>query len=413
MPTKVIMPQMGESIYEGTVTKWLKKVGERVKRDEPLFEISTDKVDTEIPCPASGTLTEIKVKEGEKVPINTIVAMIDEAGKGGAKATPPKQVEAATVKTPPVADLRSEPATATKTSREGRAFSSPLVRRIARDEKIDLAQLKGTGAGGRISKNDILSYIAKRREAGAVAERIVQSPSPVRSAQTGTEIVPMTQMRQKIAEHMVMSKRTSPHVTTVFEIDLSKVSDLYEREKGYFAESLGTKLTYTHFFAKAVVNCLREFPFLNSSIEGDKIIVKHFVNLGIAVALPEGLIVPVVRHAEEMSFLGLARTINDVAERARTKKLTPDDVQGGTFTITNPGIYGGLFGTPIISQPQVAIIGIGGIKKRPVVIGDAIAIRPMVYLALSFDHRVLDGAVSDQFMARLKEVIENWDEGIR
>ncbi|HEY3226803.1 MAG TPA: dihydrolipoamide acetyltransferase family protein [Planctomycetota bacterium] len=456
MPTDVKMPQMGESIYEGTITKWLKKEGEFVKKDEPLYELSTDKVDTEIPSPVSGTLQKIVVQAGQKVPIHTVVALVDESGKGGASSDAPTGesatsiMRAKTEKLP--SPIGSAPAKAEKTTAapgtpeaakpkpavaeavepkpggDDRVFASPLVKKMAREEKIDLSQVRGSGPGGRISKEDLVDYIESRKggsTATAVAPALKASearpsePSPAaaappRPAAPGpVGAVPMTPMRIKIAEHMVMSKRTSAHVHTVFEVDLSKITALREKEKDDYERVYATKLTYTHFFAAAVVHAIREFPIINSSVDGTNIIYKKEINLGIAVALPEGLIVPVVKKAEDKSFLALARAINELAERARTKKLTVDDIQGGTFTITNPGIYGGLFGTPIISQPQVAILGIGGIEKRAVVINDAIAIRPMCNLVLGFDHRSIDGAVADQFMAHLKKLLQEWNEPIK
>ncbi|HKS17338.1 MAG TPA: dihydrolipoamide acetyltransferase family protein, partial [Planctomycetota bacterium] len=298
---------------------------------------------------------------------------------------------------------------------------SPLVRKMARDEGIDLAQVRGSGPGGRITKEDIAAHIESRK-GGKPAEKPAAKPAaaapPVAAAPKAPSpmpagSVPMTPMRIKIAEHMVRSKATSAHVHTVFEVDLSKISALREKEKDDYERVYGTKLTFTHFFAAAAVHAIREFPIINSSVDGTNIVYKKEINLGIAVALPEGLIVPVVKRAEEKSFLGLARAINDLADRTRNKKLTVDDIQGGTFTITNPGIYGGLFGTPVISQPQVAILGIGGIEKRAVVIGDGIAVRPMCYLVLGFDHRTIDGAVADQFMAHLKKLLQEWNEPIK
>ncbi|HZL72177.1 MAG TPA: dihydrolipoamide acetyltransferase family protein, partial [Planctomycetota bacterium] len=432
MPTEVKMPQMGESIYEGTVTKWLKKEGEAIKKDEPLYELSTDKVDTEIPSPVSGTLQKIVVQAGQKVPIHTVVAMVDETGSGrsapAAAPAPAKEEKAPAAGTPEAvkpakaaAPPAAEPAPAATASHSGdgdRAFASPLVRKIARDEGVDLAQVRGSGPGGRITKEDIEAHLSSRKGGVAVAAapKPASAPAPAPAKPAGPApagSVPMTPMRIKISEHMVRSKATSAHVHTVFEVDLSKISALREKEKDDYERVYNTKLTFTHFFAAAVVHSIREFPIINSSVDGTNIVYKKEVNLGIAVALPEGLIVPVVKRAEEKSFLGLARAINDVADRARNKKLSVDDIQGGTFTITNPGIYGGLFGTPIINQPQVAILGIGGIEKRAVVIGDAIAVRPMCYLVLGFDHRTIDGAVADQFMAHLKKLLQEWNEPIK
>jgi len=431
MPTEVKMPQMGESIYEGTVTKWLKKEGEAIKKDEPLYELSTDKVDTEIPSPISGTLSKIVVQAGQKVPIHTVVAMVDEGGAASppAKAAAPEAKPAKVEKAPaagtpesakpaaPPAKVETVEPAAAHSGDGDRQFASPLVRKMARDENIDLSQIRGSGGGGRITKEDVVAFLESRKGGAAPVKTAAPAPAapapakPSGPAPAGS--VPMTPMRIKIAEHMVRSKATSAHVHTLFEVDLSKISALREKEKDDYERVYGTKLTFTHFFAAAAVHAIREFPIINSSVDGTNIVYKKEINLGIAVALPEGLIVPVVKKAEEKSFLGLARAINDIAERARTKKLSVDDITGGTFTITNPGIYGGLFGTPVINQPQVAILGIGGIEKRAIVIGDAIAVRPMCYLVLGFDHRTIDGAVADQFMAHLKKLLQDWNEPIK
>jgi pyruvate dehydrogenase E2 component (dihydrolipoamide acetyltransferase) len=482
MTTKVIMPQMGESIFEGTITKWLKKVGDNVARDEPLFEISTDKVDSEIPSPAAGVLSEILVPEGKTVQINTVVAVIDGEGTGQAKAaetdadarkeaSPPLETETektkeapggdassrveegekpvvpsqeSRIETPPTEKPKSasptppplKPAPAPPPKPASPAASavrdirtSPLVRKLAREHGIDLSQIQGTGLEGRITKQDILSYIDQQPEAEEapkprLAEVPKTAPAPVGPPEKEapqpapeapkfpgeSETVPMTPMRKAIAEHMVLSRRTSAHVSTVFEIDMTSIGQLREKHKESFEAREGIKLTYTPFLVKALVDTVREFPILNCSVSGDNIVYKRDVNVGIAVALDTGLIVPVVKHAHLKSLTGLAVAIHDLAERARTKKLKPEDVQNGTITVTNPGIYGPLFGTPIINQPQVAILGVGGIQKRPVVIGDAIAIRSMVYLSLSFDHRVIDGAVADQAMASLKSKLESWTQ---
>jgi pyruvate dehydrogenase E2 component (dihydrolipoamide acetyltransferase) len=471
MTTKVIMPQMGESIFEGTLTKWLKKVGESVNRDEPLFEISTDKVDSEIPSPASGVLSEILVPEGKTVQINTVVAIINGAGAeekqtvispvGVDIAAQEKLEEAAAEREetqppapsiekpqapqpPPVAEREQQPS-ATPTVRVQDIRTSPLVRKLARENNVDLSEIQGTGLEGRITKEDVLDHLAQRskqapeepspppaREAGPAAAPGVIKPEPAMPGPPAaapkeavqpvaalpemprfageTETVAMTPMRKAIAEHMVLSKRTSAHVNTVFEVDVTSVVRLREMHKSGFESREGIPLTYTPFFAKALVETVREFPIFNSSVSGDNIVYKKPINLGIAVALETGLIVPVIRDAHLKSFTGLALAIYDMADRARTKRLKPDDVQNGTISMTNPGSFGALFGTPIISQPQVAILGVGGIEKRPVVIDDGIAIRSMVYLSLSFDHRVIDGAVADQFMARLKQRLQSWKE---
>ena len=416
MPSNVIMPQMGESIFEGTVTKWLKKVGEPVKRDEPLFEISTDKVDSEIPAPASGVLSEIRVNEGETVQINTVVGVISEEGAAASpaparaetkEAPKPQAVQPAPQE--PVEALKPDPEPVTP-SRNVR--SSPLVKRIAREEDVDLGQLEGTGLGGRITKKDILSHLSGRQSTDvppAAAPR-PQMSSIDRSLAGSSEVVPMSAMRKSIAEHMLASRRTSAHVTTVFEVDLTRIVNIKNQHAQEFLEREGGKLSYMPFFIKTVAGALKELPVVNASISGTDIIYKKDVNIGVAVALDWGLIVPVVKNADEKSFLGIAKTASSLAERARQKKLAPEDVQGGTFTITNPGVFGSLLGTPIINQPQVAILCIGAITKRPVVINDAIAIRSMAYLTLTFDHRLIDGAVADHFMSSLKNKLEQWDE---
>ena len=433
MSTNVIMPQMGESVAEGTITKWLRKVGEPIGRDEPLFEISTDKVDAEIPSPAAGILTQILVKENETVAVNTVVAVID--GEGAAISIPAKEADAQ-VSAPPAVPVAAEPAVPAATAgaeieAEGPSASpesepvrsSPLVRRIAREYQVDLTQVHGTGSGGRISKKDILDYVEQRQSAAASrtaatpapsapAPATVQ-PSPAPIAFAGpAQVVQMTPMRRQIAEHMVASKRTSAHVYTVFEVEMTKVVEARERQREEFERRNGFKLTYTPFFVRATVEAIRDIPVVNSSVDGANIIYKRDVNVGIAVALEAGLIVPVIKRADEKNFLGIARAVQDLAERARTKRLSVDDVQGGTFTITNPGSFGGLFGLPIINQPQVAILGIGNIEKRPVVRDDAIAIRSMAYLSLSYDHRVVDGAVAEKFLGRIKQILENWSEPV-
>jgi 2-oxoglutarate dehydrogenase E2 component (dihydrolipoamide succinyltransferase) len=420
---------MGESIAEGTITKWMKKVGERIDRDEPLFEISTDKVDAEIPSPAAGILTQILVKENETVVINTVVAIID--GEGAPVAAP-KAAEASaptpTAPTPapatPVAastpTAAAPPAAEEQEGGEGEDVrTSPLVRRIAREHNVDLSDVKGSGLGGRVSKKDILEYIDQRRATApsaapqpAVSAPAVQAPAPSITFTGATQIVPMTPMRQKIAEHMVMSKHTSAHVYTLVEVEMTRVVFARDQYKKEFEQRNGIKLTYTPFFVRACVEAIKELPIINSSLDGTNIIYKRDVNIGIAVALENGLIVPVIKRADEKNFLGVARSVQDLADRARSKRLSVEDVQGGTFTLTNPGSFGGLFGLPIINQPQVAILGVGAIEKRPVVRDDAIAIRHMVYLSVSYDHRVIDGAVAERFMGKIKDILQNWDEAV-
>ena len=416
--TDVIMPQMGESIAEGTVTKWFKKVGDTVERDEPLLEISTDKVDTEIPAPTSGVLSEIKVPEGETVPINTVIGVIG----GEVKEVPPSPPTP--TPPPPTAPKPAVDPAQLEHSQPG-LRSSPLVRKMAREHEIDLSRVTGTGRGGRVSKQDVLKFVEAPSAPPAVPvgpEGPVPTPGPPAaspppaaapaSAQGGrVHVEPMSKMRKSIAEHMVASQQTSAHVTTVFEADVSRIVAQRAEYKAAFQRD-GVKLTYTPFFVHAVLASLQAFPIFNASIDGESIVYHKDKNLGLAVALDGGLIVPVIHHADEKSFLGLARAVNDIGERARTKKLMPADVQGGTFTITNPGVFGGLFGTPIINRPQVAILALGGIHKRPVVVNDGIGVRSMVYLALSFDHRLIDGALADQFMADLKQRLEDWDEKI-
>jgi len=442
MPTDVVMPQMGESIFEGTITKWLKQPGEKVQRDEPLFEISTDKVDAEIPAPASGTLQEIKVQAGNTVQVNTVVGVI--AGDGDGASAPAPAKAAAPAPAPEAKEEAAPPPPPAPTAKEpeaepeaeagepGRVRSSPLVRKIAKENNVDLAKVPGTGLGGRITKEDIESFIAKHAGAAAAPAAPTPAAAPAPSYEapavpavttplqpvggvTPGEVVPMSTMRKKIAEHMILSKRTSAHVHGVFEVDVTRIVKLREKMKGKFEQATGAKLTFTPFFARAAVHGLRKWPIVNASVEGDNIRYHSSINLGIAVALDWGLIVPVVKNAEERSFVGLQRAITDLGERARAKKLKPDEVQGGTFTITNPGIFGAKFGMPIINQPQVAIMGVGGIVKKPVVVtdkdgNDSIAIRSMMHLSIGYDHRIIDGAVADQFMAEVKKFLEGWNE---
>ncbi|HYW69603.1 MAG TPA: 2-oxoglutarate dehydrogenase, E2 component, dihydrolipoamide succinyltransferase [Pyrinomonadaceae bacterium] len=478
MATDIVMPQMGESIAEGTITKWLKNVGDHVERDEPLFEISTDKVDAEIPSPAAGTLTEIKFKEGDTVEVNTVVAVLDGAAAQPAATAaaaeepetpppapeveaPPAPVEAAppveqpapaappVVPAPvpaqppaPASTHKTEvkplhrrtdtpPAAPTASAGNGglsaedlrRSKSSPLVRKIAEEHGIDIKQLEGTGMSGRVTKNDILSYIESGtlpRRAAAPAPAAPKTapqifeppPPPPAKPATGDRVEQMSVMRKKIAEHMVLSRRTSAHVTTVYEVDMSKIARMRDENRAAFEERTGTKLTYMPFIFKAVTDAIRKFPVFNSQVSGDQIIYKRDINLGMAVALDWGLIVPVIKRADDLSISGLARAANDLADRARTKQLKPDEVAGGTFTITNPGVFGGLFGTPIINQPQVAILGVGKIEKRTKVLTSAdgedyVAIRSMAYFALSFDHRIIDGSDAEKFLAYLKERLES------
>jgi 2-oxoglutarate dehydrogenase E2 component (dihydrolipoamide succinyltransferase) len=426
--TNVVMPQMGESIFEGTITKWLKKVGDSVQRDEPLFEISTDKVDAEIPSPAAGTLSEIKVEAGNTVQINTVVAVI---GGGAAKASAPAATSApastSNAAAPAAAASAAEPAAAA--SHGERLRSSPLVRKIAKEHQLDLRQVPGTGSSGRITKDDVLQYIDKGGAAKApaaapaiaaqapAAPKPAGAPVPTAPGPQPGDLVPLTRMRSIIAQRMVDSKRTSAHVHTVFKVDLTRIVKIREKEKAKYEQRNGVKLTYMPFITRAVVATLRKIPIVNASMEGDAIRYHQNVNVGIAVALDWGLIVPVIKQAEDKSFLGIARSIADLAERARAKKLKPDEVGSGTITITNPGIFGELFGTPIINQPESAILGVGGLFKEPTVLtdkdgNDSIAIRHVIRLTLGFDHRIIDGADAGKFMAELKKYLENWSEEI-
>jgi pyruvate dehydrogenase E2 component (dihydrolipoamide acetyltransferase) len=420
MPTNVVMPQMGESIAEGTIVRWIKKVGDNVDRDEPLFEISTDKVDAEIPSPVSGRLAEIRVKEGETVPVNSVVAIIGAAGEMIAAApstNPVPAPEAQTSATAPAAEDEAADADADAEAGDEphRQKSSPVVRRIAREHNVDISKIQGTGINGRVTKQDILDFIQSGATepvtTGAATSVPPPSPAPGPLYQSGesVKVVPMSVMRRKIAEHMVLSAHTSPHVYSVYEVNFSRVNALREKKKAEF-EAAGAKLTVTAFIAKVIVDALRQFPDVNASIDGDNIVYKKDINLGIAVALENGLIVPVIRNADERNLLGLSRAIDDVATRARSKKLNPEEVQGGTFTITNPGIFGALYGLPLINQPQVAILGVGAIEKRAVVIEDAIAIRPMCHLTLGYDHRLIDGAEGGRFLAFVKERLQSFDE---
>jgi len=460
MAVDIVMPQMGESIFEGTITKWLKKPGDKVERDEPLFEISTDKVDAEIPSPSAGVLKEIKVGEGQTVPIQTIVGVIDAAGAGVAAAAPAaapaKTAPPAPAKTPAAAPAPpiAKPAPAavppapSAPATSERIHSSPLVRRMAKEHGIDLSAVQGTGAGGRISKQDIEALIAgggQQATSHEEEEEVYEAPPPPPAAARPSappppppaasptsggqahvafetavpreklyfgdyEVQPMSVMRQRIGEHMVASKRVSPHVYSVDEIDMTKIASLRAKSKDEFEKRNGTKLTFMPFFVKAAVAGLRAFPTLNASLDGTNVVIHKEINIGIAVALDWGLLVPVVKNADEKNILGIQRTMNDLAERARSKKLKPEEVQESTFSITNPGVFGGLFGLPVISQPNVGILGLGAIEKRPVVINDSIAIRSMCYVTLSYDHRVVDGAIAHQFLHKVKETLENWSE---
>ena len=460
----VVMPQMGESIVEGTLTRWLKKSGEHVERDEPLFEISTDKVDTEIPSPAAGTLGEILVPEGTTVGINTVVGRIIEASVNGgvsapvAAAAPAASVSAAPVSAAPQPVTVTVEAVPILDTEEVAAAGplSPLVRKMARENNVDLSQVRGTGAGGRITKQDVEAFLAARGEAPRAAAPSYAPPAPAyrapappapppspapppqavatvqppvsvppppppapyeqpaqfRGQAPAGRVEPMSVMRQKIAEHMVFSKRTSAHVTTVHRVDMTRIAKLRDKHKGEFQARYGFSLTFLPFVLRGTIAALQQFPILNASIDGTNIIYHRDINIGIAVALENGLIVPVIRNADEKNVVGLQRSVADLATRARSRQLRPDEVQAGTFSITNFGSFGSLFATPVINQPQVGILGVGSVTKEPVVVDDAIAIRSMCYLALTFDHRLIDGALGDQFTQKVKSVLENWSEEV-
>jgi 2-oxoglutarate dehydrogenase E2 component (dihydrolipoamide succinyltransferase) len=434
MPTDIIMPQMGESIVEGTITKWLKKPGDKIQRDEPLFEISTDKVDAEIPAPASGVLQEIKVSEGTTVGVNTVVGTI--AADGEAAAAP---VKAAPAATPAPAEKKEEkklsavaapalssapPPQESADAGAEEARSSPLVRKIAREHGINLAQVSGTGLGGRITKQDVMAFIerpapsvaapAPQPAATSAESRPTAAPTP---APYPGDLVPMTNMRKIIAQRMIESRRTSAHVHCMYEVDFTRIVSLRAKHKNAFEQRHGVRLTFMPFFVRAAIIALQQWPIINASLEGDSIRYHRQINVGIAVALDWGLIVPVLKNAGDLNFLGLQRGITDLGERARSKKLKPDDVEGSTFTVTNPGQFGAVFGLPIINQPNSAIMGVGGITKQPLVVtdkegNDSIAIRSVVHLTLGYDHRLIDGAVADQFMALVKKTLENWSEEV-
>jgi len=451
MPIEVVMPQMGESIFEGTVTKWLKKPGDHVERDEPLFEISTDKVDAEIQSPAAGVLREIKVGEGQTVPIRTVVAVIDAEGAAAAPGRAIVQTGAAPSPAAPLAPAATVPAAPSPGAAAPREDDSgpisPLVRRLAREHYVDLATVRGTGAGGRISKQDVLAAAATipvaplpgaaptpgAPAAAAPGKGAPPSPPPPGNANLPIgapvphpalesavpreriyfgryQVQPMSVMRKNIAEHMVLSKRVSPHVYSLDEADMTRIAELRQSAADEFEKRHGLKLTYMPFFARACAEALQAFPTVNSSVDGTNIVLHEEINIGIAVALEAGLIVPVLKNADQKNFVDLQRAVTDLAERARTKKLHPDEVHESTFSITNPGVFGGLGGFAAINQPNVAILAIGAIQKRPVVVNDAVVARSMVYLTLSYDHRVVDGAVAHQFLSRIKQRLENWNE---
>jgi len=413
------MPQMGESIFEGTITKWLKKAGDKVQRDEPLFEISTDKVDAEIPAPASGVLQEIKVSEGNTVQVNTVVGVIGDGG--GASASAPAKAAAPVAAAPAAAKTEAPPAPASappvvEEDDNSDVRSSPLVRKLAREHGVDLAKISGTGTGGRVTKQDVLDHVERRGAAPSPSAAPATRPAPASAAIPGG-LVPMSQMRKIIAQRMIESRRTSAHVHCMFEVDMTRIVNLRNKLKNSFEQRHGARLTFMPFFVRAAIIALQQYPAVNASLEGDNVRYHRHVNAGIAVALDWGLIVPVLKSADELNFLGLQRSITDLGERARSKKLMPTDVEGATFTITNPGQFGAVFGLPIINQPNVAIMGVGGITKQPMVItdkdgADSIAIRSVVHLTLGYDHRIIDGALADQFMVVVKKTLEHWGEEV-
>jgi len=413
--TQVKMPQLGETVVEGTILKWLKQEGDEVAVDEPLFEISTDKVDTEVPSPAAGTLTKILVPEGETVSVGTDLAEI--SGDAEASVSPPTAEAPAPEPTVPAARERASsqatvPAKAEPLPDRGprSQILSPLVRRLAAEHGVDLSQVSGSGTGGRITKDDVLSFVARGEAPAAAAPAALRAAPPAPATVTGgEEVVPVSHIRKAIAQHMKMSLEVSARAWNAVEVDMENVARLRERHKEAFKAREGFNLTYMPFVTRAVTEALLAYPMVNSELRDDQIAVKHFVNMGIAVSYDEGLIVPVLKGADTMNLLGMARGIDDLATRARAKQLKPDEVHGGTFTITNPGPFGSLISVPIINQPQTAILGFDSVEKRPVVIDDAIAIRHMVYLSLSWDHRVIDGALASQFLARIGENLETWD----
>ena len=440
MPTDIIMPQMGESIVEGTITKWLKKPGDKVQRDEPLFEISTDKVDAEIPAPASGVLQEIKVSEGTTVGVNTVVGTIAVDGEAAAaakpapaasipekaapeKPAPEKKPEIKEEKKPTPAPTVSAPP-AEESAEDEETRSSPLVRKIAREHGVSLSQISGTGLGGRITKQDIMAFIDRQSSTPAAPSAPAPQPAPASATSRPAtpaaypgDLVPLTNMRKIIAQRMIESRRTSAHVHCMYEVDFTRIVSLRAKHKNGFEQRHGVRLTFMPFFVRAAIIALQQWPIINASLEGDSIRYHRNINVGIAVALDWGLIVPVLKNAGDLNFLGLQRGITDLGERARTKKLKPEDVEGSTFTVTNPGQFGAVFGLPIINQPNSAIMGVGGITKQPLVVtdkegNDSIAIRSVVHLTLGYDHRLIDGAVADQFMALVKKTLENWNEEV-
>lgn len=428
MKVEMLMPQMGESIAEATISKWRKKPGDAVQKDEVILEISTDKVDSEIPAPAAGILVELLFNEGDVVPVKTKIAVIDTAATGAAPVKEVPQPSNGNTAQLAASTPQAAPASDEEVHEEGGRYYSPLVKGLAEKHGVSLSELAsvvGSGQGGRVNKEDLLKYIEMRsaKVTTAVAAAPAAAPAapsarPAPKAETGSndwgadgnKVVVMDAMRQAIADHMVRSKQTSPHVYSIQEVDVTNIANWRAKHKSAFEKSEGFGLSFTPFFLEAAVKALEAFPYVNASVDGKRIILKKHVNLGCAVALGNsGLIVPVIKKAEEKNLVGIARSLNDLAQRARNKKLVPDDVAGGTFTVTNPGVFGTIIGTPIINQPQVAILCLGAIKKRPVVIDDMIAIRQICYLTLSYDHRIVDGSLGGQFLAFIRDYLENWD----
>jgi 2-oxoglutarate dehydrogenase complex dihydrolipoamide succinyltransferase (E2) component len=408
MKYEMVMPKMGESITEGTIVKWLKQEGDTITKDEIILEISTDKVDSEIPTPVSGTLEKILAKEGDTVEVDKVIAHIETGAKTEEKKKPAEEpIRREKAEQPELSKPKSTDAKPQKAAAE--AFFSPVVLSIARAEKISRSELEsiaGTGLNGRITKKDVLTYLETKKQPTSAMPAVTEKPMP---AGAGTEIIPMDHIRKKIAQHMVHTVHTSPHVGLYIEVDMFNIYNLREKSKTAFKQKEGFNLTYMPFLAEASTHALKQFSLVNSSLDGDNIIIKHFVNLGIAVAADQGLIVPVIKNADSLNLIGLARAINDLAYRARSKKLKPDEVSGGTFSISNFGVYGTSIGFPLINQPQVAILGVGALQKRPVVVHDAIAIRPIMYLSLVFDHRLVDGALGAQFLKAVGDYLETYD----
>jgi 2-oxoglutarate dehydrogenase dihydrolipoamide succinyltransferase (E2 component) len=415
MPTKVLVPRLGEGVDEVTITKWLKQVGDSVNELEPLLEVNTDKVDTEIPAPASGVLLSIHLPEGQAAKVGELLAVIGAAGEAVDSAPKPTKDEGPkTEEKQPQIEVSQPPSSVVRPSSKDIGFISPVVAKMAAEHNLDLTQIPGTGMGGRITKQDVMAFLEKPTKDERPKTEAIQPPSSVlRPSSPGDSLIKHSTMRRSIAAHMVESKHTSPHVLTVMEVDMSRVAKHRTQHKAEFARD-GVNLTFTAYFVSAIVAGLKAYPLVNSSWSDEGVIVRSAINIGMATSLGEdGLIVPVIKNADNLSLIGIARAVNDLANRARTRKLQPDEVKGGTFTLTNHGISGSLFAFPVINQPQCGILGVGAMQKRPIVLtdengNDSLAIRPMVYLSFVFDHRILDGASADWFLAKVKETLENW-----